>query len=155
MCSSDLQVAAQGLLMSWLSQADRVPLEEGNHSFHALAARWLLATAVHREKLPAKQLESRHAAVRKFFEQLEANSEDYWQVPDLEPLEESEAEEEEDPFESAYDEMTYQDTTGNDDEGAVSEGPKFAPLELEDEAQDLERRLHLDRKSTRLNSSHT
>lgn len=144
------QVAAQGLLMSWLSQADRVPLEEGNHSFHALAARWLLATAVHREKLPAKQLESRHAAVRKFFEQLEANSEDYWQVPDLEPLEESEAEEEEDPFESAYDEMTYQDTTGNDDEGAVSEGPKFAPLELEDEAQDLERRLHFLASSSKL-----
>lgn len=144
------QVAAQGLLMSWLGQAERVPLEEGNQSFHALAARWLLATAVHREKIPAKQLEARHAAVRKFFDLLEANSEGFWQVPELEITEASETEEEEDPFESAYEDVTYQDTTGNDEEGAVSEGPKFAPLELEDEAQDLERRLDFLASSSKL-----
>ena len=28
--------------MSWLSQADRVPLEDGSYSFHNLALRWML-----------------------------------------------------------------------------------------------------------------
>ena len=145
------QIAALGLLMSWLSQADKVPLEEGNQSFHALAFRWLLATAVHREKIPAKQLEQRHFAVRKFFAQLEANAEDYWQVPVLEKQSKPEDEEkEEDVFDAAYDDVSYLDTTGNDDEGAVSDGPRYAPFELEEEASNLEDRLHFLNASSKL-----
>src|SRR5439155_17179957 len=34
--------AAMALLMNWLSQAEQAPLEEGEHSFHALALRWML-----------------------------------------------------------------------------------------------------------------
>lgn len=145
------QIAALGLLMSWLSQVEKVPLDEGSQSFHALAFRWLLATAVHREKLPAKQLEQRHFAVRKFFAQLEANAEDYWQVPVLEKHEKPADEEtEEDVFNAAYDDVSYQDTTGNDDEGAVSEGPRYAPFELEEEAANLDNRLQFLNASSKL-----
>ena len=34
--------AAMGLLMNWLSQAEQVPLQDGEHSFHTLALRWML-----------------------------------------------------------------------------------------------------------------
>jgi hypothetical protein len=34
--------AAMGLLISWLGQAEQVPLEEGTYSFHTLALRWML-----------------------------------------------------------------------------------------------------------------
>src|SRR5205807_4952059 len=35
--------ASMALLMNWLSQAEEVPLEDGPHSFPALALRWMLA----------------------------------------------------------------------------------------------------------------
>src|SRR5205807_6916622 len=34
--------AAMALLVSWLGQAEQVPLDEGAHSFHTLALRWML-----------------------------------------------------------------------------------------------------------------
>ncbi|HYT95023.1 MAG TPA: hypothetical protein VEL76_40275, partial [Gemmataceae bacterium] len=37
--------AAMALLMNWLGQAEQVPLEDGGHSFHTLALRWMLAVA--------------------------------------------------------------------------------------------------------------
>src|SRR5205814_1950221 len=36
------QRAALGLLVSWVGQAEQVPLEEGQASFHNLALRWML-----------------------------------------------------------------------------------------------------------------
>jgi len=146
------QIAALGLLMSWLGQADKVPLEEGVHSFHSLAARWLLATAVHREKLPTKQLEQRHQSVRKFFMQLEANAEEYWGVPQLEKQAKPTTNKNDgDIFDAAYDEVSYLDTTNNDDEdGAISDGPRYAPFELEEEASTLEKRLRFLNSSSKL-----
>ena len=58
----------------------------------------------------------------RFFDYLEANAEDYWQVPELELAGPHLSEEdEEDLFGAAYEDVTYQDTTG-DEEGAVSDG---------------------------------
>lgn len=34
--------AAMALLINWLSQVEQVPLDDGDHSFHTLALRWLL-----------------------------------------------------------------------------------------------------------------
>src|SRR5262249_13947093 len=34
--------ASMALLINWLGQAEQVPLEEGEHSFHGLALRWML-----------------------------------------------------------------------------------------------------------------
>ena len=75
-------IAAMALLMQWLSQADRLPLQQGEYSFHPLARRWLA------EVLPWPRTSRRPAAASswscKFFDYLEANAEDYGQVPKLE-----------------------------------------------------------------------
>jgi hypothetical protein len=75
------QVAAMALMLQWVSQIDRTPLEDGDASFHPLALRWLreirAASAV-----PAG--EDRWPLVAKFFSRLEASAEGHWQVPTFE-----------------------------------------------------------------------
>ncbi len=153
--------AALALLCSWLSQAEQVPLEDNVSSFHALALRWMLAVAnpewrvasgkwlVAKEE-EASSLATRHSplAIRrelivKFFDYLEANAEEYWQVPALELFGPMPAEEdEEDVFGAAYEDVTYRDTTGGDDEGAVADGGPVEEFDLEGEGARLEKRLH-------------
>src|SRR5207245_3330675 len=41
--------AAMALLVNWLGQAEQVSLEDGGHSFHTLALRWMLACTGKRE----------------------------------------------------------------------------------------------------------
>ena len=132
--------ASLALLVNWLGQAEQVPLAEGDHSFHALALRWMLA-AVGEERMEAVSPE-RWELVRKFFDYLEANAEDYWQVPVLESTRAARQEEdEEDLFSAAYEGVTYRDTTGGE-EGAVSDGGEEKDdFDLEAEAERLERRL--------------
>jgi hypothetical protein len=146
--------AAAGLLSCWLGQAELVPLEDGLSSFHHAALRWILTL------VGAGPNEGRHDLLARFFASLEANAEEYWQVPALEllgpPLEIDENEEEdedeggddedeeeareEDLYGAAYDDMTYQDTT-NDDEGDVSDGAPLDAFDLEEDNQRLETRL--------------
>src|SRR6185312_12114299 len=77
--------AAMALLMTWLSQAEQVPLVEGDHSFHDLALRWLLGLCLDADATSEKQGPALILAV-KFFDYLEANAEDYWHVPRLDVL---------------------------------------------------------------------
>jgi hypothetical protein len=155
--------SALGLLCSWLSQAEQVPLEDNVWSFHTLALRWMLAvanqsseprtqrsgvsgggeTAAYSAALRAPLgTQQRRDLIVKFFDYLEANAEDYWQVPELElpgpPLIE---EKEDDLFGAAYEDVTYQDTT-DDDEGAVADGGPIEEFDLEPEGERLDRRLH-------------
>ncbi len=125
--------AALGLLASWLSRADEVPLEDGPHSFHNLALRWTLSLA--RPDASAEDA----ALVVKFFDYLEANADDYWHVPTLETPREEEDEEEK-PFGAAYEGMVYRDTTAGDD-GAVSDGTPTDHFDLEEQSEPLQRRL--------------
>ena len=157
--------AALALLINWVGQAEQVPLEEGPHSFHTLALRWLLGvTADFRFSMDDFRLQpdsadssdrqssienrkSRNLALaRKFFDYLEANAEDYWQVPALEVGElgmprKAEEEDSEDLFGAAYEGVTYKDSTGDDDEGAVVGARPREEFDLEQEAEYLERRL--------------
>ncbi|HEY7328136.1 MAG TPA: hypothetical protein VH592_10870 [Gemmataceae bacterium] len=150
--------SALGLLCSWISQAEQVPLEDNVWSFHALSLRWMLAVA----KLSAsggrkppvssqqgayaprslEEASQRRDLIVKFFDFLEANAEDYWQVPELElpgpPLVE---EKEDDLFGAAYEDVTYRDTT-DDNEGAVSDGGPVEEFDLEPEGDRLDKRLH-------------
>jgi hypothetical protein len=126
--------SALGLLCSWLSQAEQVPLEDHLWSFHTLVLRWMLAVA----KLPPQRRE----LIVKFFDYLEANAEDYWQVPELElPGPRLIEEKEDDLFGAAYEDVTYQDTT-DDEEGEVADGGPIEEYDLEPESDRLERRLH-------------
>jgi hypothetical protein len=147
--------AALGLLASWLGQAEQVPLEDGIHSFHNLTLRWMLALTRDDgpragasaegdwggEHPPLPPPAERRELVRRFFAYLEANAEEYWQVPNLDVFLPEPEEEKEDLYEAAYEAVTYQDST-DDDEGAVSDGggpPE--EFDLEREGERLEKRL--------------
>jgi hypothetical protein len=126
--------AALGLLASWLGSG--IDLEDGNHSFHDLALRWVQAAA---------RSDNAPESLLRFFAVLEANAEDWWEVPALTTPVEASAEEEEDdeddsPFGAAYEGMVYRDSTRND-EGAVSDGAPTEPFDLEEQAEPLQRRL--------------
>jgi hypothetical protein len=152
--------AAAGLLISWAGQAEQVPLEEGAHSFHNLALRWMLSVAGReawgggREENPedASDRATPNAeratteVVLRFFAQLEANAEEYWQVPALELPGGEEPVEEEDLYQAAYEDVTYRDSTEgpeHDDEGAVADGGGLpqGEFDLEQEGERLEKRL--------------
>ena len=176
--------ASASLLMTWLSQASEVPLVDGDHSFHQLALRWMLGIALitdddakvtrtsqtgpASEELSAGSVDltgdkQRELAV-KFFDYLEANADEYWQVPKLDLLgtgtevaedddeeknqddneDEADAEgddEEDSIYSAAYDEMTYRDTTDDDVEGSVMDDAPKQDFDLLPEADRLETRL--------------
>src|SRR5690606_8537015 len=116
-------VAAMGMLMHWLSQADRIDLQEAGDSFHAVAERWmgqLLSDETLRgdARRPAMAAEERAKLIGKFFAHLEANADEYWQVPSLEldlllgeASDDDEEDEEEDLYGAAFDDVIYRDST--------------------------------------------
>ncbi len=135
--------ASMGLLVNWVSQAEEIPLEEGEYSFPTLAMQWMLGLTAAGPHAPGEP--DAWPLARRFLDSLEANAEDYWQVPSLDvgggsPDEGDE--EEEDLFGAAYEGVTYQDST-DDDEGAVADGgePTDA-FDLEEEGERLNGRLH-------------
>ncbi len=94
-------VAAMALLVQWLSQADEIPLVEEDYSFHDLALLWMedlwddepvkwqppRACGRASARLPPGADETpaitppRWSLARKFLDYLEANADEYWQVP--------------------------------------------------------------------------
>src|SRR4029079_17184085 len=111
--------ASMALLMMWLSQAEDVPLEEGDFSFHHLTLLWMLGLcALVNTEVPGATQSPAELAV-KFFDYLEANAEDFGLVPRLDLLGTGgdpadgpapKAEEEEDSlYGAAYEDMTYKD----------------------------------------------
>ncbi len=148
--------AAMALLMQWLSQAEQVRLEEGPHSFHTLARRWMHAALVDCREAEADAPDPPRL-VAKFFDYLEANADVYWEVPELEtaspprrPEQEAEltagaeadSEDEPDLYSAAYDEMVYRDSTDDDVEGSMLESlsPRTG-YEFEAESSQLTARL--------------
>lgn len=134
--------ATMALLMTWLNQVEQVPLEDGPYSFHGMARRWMMgATGSQGADEEEKTLD--WSLVQRFFDNLEANAEDYWNVPEWETAEEgTRAKGEDFPFAAAFEGMTYQDTTDDDTKGTVADGG--APshdLDLERESQRLSKRL--------------
>ncbi|HEV3138453.1 MAG TPA: hypothetical protein VGZ26_11130, partial [Pirellulales bacterium] len=154
-------VAAMALLMQWLSQAGLIPLKQGEYSFHALVERWLseVCKAGRQDAALANHAGQRQTLVRKFFELLEANAEDYWQVPGLDLLgtagheqapgvddendeREEDDEEESGLFSAAYDNVVYIDSTGDGvDADMLESGGPATDFELEHEARRVGERL--------------
>ncbi len=81
-------VAAMALLVQWLSQAEEIPLAEEDYSFHDLALDWMedLWDDFDERRTPAgrRTPPQRWALARKFLDYLEANAEEYWEVPRFE-----------------------------------------------------------------------
>jgi hypothetical protein len=146
--------AAMGLLMSWVSQAEQVPLDDGDHAFHPLALRWMLGVCRLAAKTSEVSKSSEVSALQpwelavKFFEHLEANAEELWQVPQLDVVgiggdeEGNAADEVEDLYGAAYEDVTYEDSTDDQVEAEVLEVGPRGDFDLEDEGRRLEKRLH-------------
>ncbi len=135
--------AALGLLVNWASQAEQIPLESGEYSFHALALQWMLAVTAGQGERRAAPAEAWPLA-RRFVDHLEANAEEYWQVPVLElgTAPQGEAEEDEDLFGAAYEGVTYEDTTNGADGPVAGDGGPADEFDLEAEGERLANRLH-------------
>lgn len=140
-------VAAMALLIQWVSQAEQVPFSDGEFSFYALTLRWMQGGW-----RPLEEGKPRDSAafptwqqVRKFFDYLEANAEEYWGVPGLEigskasdlpdlfdPRGDDRDESDEDNlFEAAYEGVSFRDSTADGIEGEMAEfGP--APPEADE-----------------------
>jgi len=160
-------VASMALLVQWLSQAEVMPLAEGEHSFGYLAMTWLSklgaaeAVAAKSTLQPSISQAERWTLVAKFFDYLEANAGPFWGTPtflgrevvapptaEAGPSREPELAgddddaADEDLFGAAYEEMTYRDTTGDGVEGdTLDEDGPTTDYELDHEARRLAMRL--------------
>jgi hypothetical protein len=150
--------ASMALLMNWLGQADTIPLENGDYSFQTLALRWMLAVTGDREAADTQTpiaAADRWSLVRKFFDYLEANAEEYWQIPPVETgperIETMPAEAEESLYSAAYEDMTFHDSADDNQEGSIAdEGERHAPFPLEYESERLAPRLQFHTTVARL-----
>lgn len=153
-------IASMGLLVHWLSQADRVGLQKGDDSFSDLARRWLqqLEHYLQTEEKPTVDW----SVAQKFFDYLEANAEHFWETPefrlgkkkrsgsvelpesagdDFELLGRLEDSDDEDVglFDAAYEGVVYHDTT---DDGVESEVPEEETGETTSELIEESNRLN-------------
>ena len=159
--------AAMALLCNWVGRVEQAPLEDPgqagrqlprdtNASFHTLALRWMLAVTQGEfgvrssefgvEDQPLRTPNSGNwDLVEKFFAHLEANAEEFWEVPSLEVGRSSGAvddvDDSDDLFQAAYEDMTYRDTTEGDEGAVMDGGGPEEPFDLEEEGERLERRL--------------
>ncbi|MFO0815494.1 MAG: hypothetical protein U0796_19940 [Gemmatales bacterium] len=124
--------AAMALLINWLSHASEVPLEDGKNSFYDLMTHWMV------EVLQARQLQrtEQWKYLKRFFDLLEANAEEYWDLSQIEVQGvRPDTAKEDNPFAAAYEGMAYRDSTddGNDaslaDDDPVSKVGADFPLE--------------------------
>jgi hypothetical protein len=127
--------AALALLMAWLSEAELVPLEEGNASFAELAERWIDGVSGEAEPTVRSPL------MRRFLELLEANASEMWGVPAL-PAEPGETATEENEFASAYEDMSFRDSADDGTEGSLAGGEGPGDFLLEEESERIEDRLN-------------
>jgi hypothetical protein len=144
-------VAAMALLVQWLSQAEQIPLTEEGYSFHGIVLDWM--EELWQGVTPAvKTAQDAWSLTRKFIDYLEANAEEYWQVPRFELAGEEGAPEEDqgeselldpdDIYSAAYEEMSFRDSTDDGFEGEMAEGGEDpTDFELVLEAQRIGGRL--------------
>ncbi|HEY1068799.1 MAG TPA: hypothetical protein VGE52_21935, partial [Pirellulales bacterium] len=144
--------ASLALLMQWLGKGDDVPLEQDAFSFYNLAMRWFQGGDAPDSDPNGKRTHA-WSQVRKFFDFLEANAEEYWEVPTLDvgyrpappskpqkpplaaandddaedagPFEGDEEDEADDIFKAAYEGVSFRDSTrdGNEGETLPAGGP--------------------------------
>lgn len=156
-------VAALGLLMQWLSQAEDMGLESGNHSMHSLLHRLLRTVTSNSDS------EQRWLMLRRMFAFVEANADSFWQVPslgefvdrhrksgkqdtagdaddkklDLNNLFDEESDgEDQDLFKAAYDDVVFRDSADDGNDGdTVDEGYGPGTTEFEIIYRQIEPRL--------------
>ena len=146
----DDEVAALGLLMQWLSLAEEMGLESGNHSMHSLLHRFLKTVTQNPDAQHQWQM------MRRLFSFLEANAGVFWEVPSLmefvdrhRKAEKSDPERPEDSldldhlfddeedessiFQAAYDNVVFRDSADDGNDGDTADegyGPGTTEFEL-------------------------
>src|SRR5262249_45117258 len=171
--------ASMGLLIAWLSQAERTPLEDGEHSFATLVLRWMLGLTAQAREIATSPLpfspegergrgeeatnrgrlsptgEDGWPLIRRLFDYVDANAEEYGQVPSLDgavpgaPV--PEEEEGAGLYGAAYEDFTYKDSASDGTDGELADdGPKSEPFNLEEENALLEKRLRFVSTHARL-----
>ncbi len=147
-------VASMALLVQWLSQAGQIPLAEEDYSFHNLALDWmqdLWDDFDDGEAEGSRPPRQRWALARKFLDYLEANAEEYWEVPQFELAGEDsgggeeEGDEGDGIYGAAYEGVTFRGSTEDDVEGEMLEGGatggETTDFELVEEAERIVGRL--------------
>ncbi len=156
-------LSSMSLLVHWIGRAPAVDLEAGQSSFHQIGLRWVRAVVRsgfgscdhHSPEMPATvQLGKEEAAklLRRFFDFLEPNAEEYWEPPefhlsfgrspsdatedDLAPEDSSD-----DLFRAAYENVVFQDSTDDGFEGEVFDSGPHTNEELERESERIVDRL--------------
>ncbi|TWU33344.1 hypothetical protein [Novipirellula artificiosorum] len=172
---------AMALLVHWLNNADRVGLRLGGSSLPRLAERWLLRLRFSLNgggeeayvqpalmQTVGKDTREIWPLVRKFFDFLEANAEQFWSAPQFQLGQSSPSRSDRDwdrelsladeddggdegLFDAAYEDMTYRDTTDDGNEGAVFEfGDDTSHDELETESKRLSEHLSFLKSLSRM-----
>ncbi len=147
-------VASMALVIHWLGQASNIGLERADASLHDLAQRWLGDMTSLAGLDPADQAAAarRWDTARKFLDYLEANAEQFWNVPSFslgnhkpngharsEPAEDDD--EDGDRFDSAYEGMVFRDSTDDGVEGSIFETDDSTHDELVGESRRVADRL--------------
>ncbi len=151
-------VASMAILIHWLSQAEEIGLEEGDSSFHVLAEHWMARhyQRVFGGELDRNELVSINRRVRKLFDFMEANAEEYWSVPnfnlgpnngedlpdDIDAGFEEASDDSDNIYEAAWEGMVYNDSTDDGQEGSIYEGGGAVDFdELDEVAGEISERL--------------
>lgn len=109
--------AAMSLLINWLSHASEVPLEDGRSSFFELMMQWTL------EVMDSSRLTAvdRWKYLKRFFDLLEANADEYWDLSAIELNMDQKKEGQDNPFAAAYEGMEYRDSTDDGNESSLAD----------------------------------
>ncbi len=177
---------SSALLVHWVSQADRVPLQMSDSSFHQLVDQWISVQKQSLLSAFAPQNDSHSSSdsdssidpdlnpeaiwnrIRKFYDYIEANAGDYWDVPEFRLLtaEGRHGDSDNDPsldidgalddsddalsdgdedgalYQAAYDDVTYTDSTDDGVDGDIfGEGDDETDVALEAEVERVLDRL--------------
>jgi hypothetical protein len=145
-------VASMALLMHWLSQAREIGLERADSSFHDLAQRWFTeVTSPQSGQVPAPEA-ARKAwdLTRKFLDYLEANADEYWNVPEFAGgakggAKSQDAEgawdEPDDVVGAAYDDVVFRGSSEDDVDGSIFETDDTTHDDLVRESRRVAERL--------------
>jgi len=158
-------IASMGLLVHWLGATEKMPLEQGESSYHRLAERWILQLrrSAHPSddegSEPPGTIQPEHwQGLRKFFDYLEANAGTFWDAPhweigsaptarseslafDEEDEPHSEADDGENLFSAAYEDVVFQDSADDGVEGELFDTSTGSDDELVLEADRISERL--------------
>ena len=150
-------VASMALLIHWLGQADIMRLEQGSASFQYQTLRWMFRR-IGKSRRPDLADEKTYSSIdsecwnglAKFLDYIEANAEARWSVPQIaigngkknrdELLEigEMDREPEDELYDAAYENVVYQDSTNDGNDGPIHEGSELSDSEYDNEVRRLE-----------------